>query len=65
MITRKICPNCGSEDVFMIAGGVIGNWMCKKCGYTGAILEKEILGREQKTKTNKMKKEIKGKTRGE
>ena len=49
-ITKKICPNCGTEDVTMIAGGITGNWMCKNCGYRGSVLEKEIFGKEQRTK---------------
>jgi|SRR3989344_1701067 len=47
MITRKICPRCGSDDVQMIAGGTIGMWMCKKCGFSGSIFpEKPIVGSE-------------------
>ena len=46
MITKKICMNCGSEEVYMIAGGVTGQWMCKNCGHVGSVLEKEILGKE-------------------
>ena len=35
----------------MVAGGVIGIWMCKNCGYLGSIFpEKEILGKEAKNK---------------
>ena len=48
MITKKICPNCGSDDVTMVAGGITGNWMCKRCGYQGSVLEKEIVGKEMK-----------------
>jgi len=47
MITKKICPNCGSEDVYMIAGGMTGTWMCKKCGHVGPVFEKEIIGSER------------------
>ena len=47
-ITTKICPKCGSEDVYMVAGGITGGWMCKNCGYIGAILEKEIIGSKNK-----------------
>jgi ribosomal protein L37AE/L43A len=49
MITRKICPNCGSEDVFMISGGITGTWKCKNCGHTGAVFEKEIIGSDQES----------------
>ena len=49
MISKKICPNCGSSEVEMIAGGMTGSWMCRNCGYSGSVFpEKEILGREQK-----------------
>jgi ribosomal protein L37AE/L43A len=48
MINVRICANCGSEDVQMMAGGVTGQWICKNCGHVGAVLEKEILGRERK-----------------
>jgi len=32
----------------MVAGGITGGWMCKNCGYIGAILEKEIIGSKNK-----------------
>ena len=59
MITTKICPNCGSEEVYMIAGGITGTWMCKKCGYSGPVFEKEIIESEVKGKVSK--KEIRSK----
>ncbi len=46
MISKKVCPRCGSEDVYMAAGGITGGWICKNCGYSGGIIEKEILGGE-------------------
>ena len=55
-ITVKICPNCGSEDVYMVAGGVTGGWMCKKCGHMGPVFEKEIVGKEQRDKKGRKKK---------
>ena len=51
MLTKKICPNCGSEDVIMVAGGITGQWMCKSCGYMGSVLEKEIIGKERTNKS--------------
>jgi ribosomal protein L37AE/L43A len=56
MITTKICPNCGSEDVHMIAGGVTGSWMCKKCGHRGAVFEKEIIQRTESSLSRKLPK---------
>ena len=45
MLSKKFCPNCGSEEVMMVAGGMTGTWMCKKCGFSGSIFsEKEIVG---------------------
>jgi transposase-like protein len=55
MISKKFCPNCGSTDVFMIAGGTTGTWKCKECGFTGAVFEKEIIGKEMK-KSKEIKK---------
>jgi len=47
MLTIKICPNCGSDEVEMIAGGITGSWMCKHCGFSGSIFpEKVIAGGE-------------------
>ena len=57
MISKKFCPNCGSEDVMMVAGGMTGTWMCKNCGYSGSVFpEKEILGREMSGVKEKIKK---------
>ncbi|MCH7568676.1 MAG: TFIIB-type zinc ribbon-containing protein [Nanoarchaeota archaeon] len=54
MISKKFCPRCRSEDVAMIAGGVTGTWMCKKCGFSGSVFpEREIVGREMKSTTFK------------
>ncbi|MBI2452410.1 hypothetical protein HYV50_05030 [Candidatus Pacearchaeota archaeon] len=48
MITKKFCPKCGSEDIQMVAGGLIGSWMCKNCGFSGSIFpEKPIIVSEQ------------------
>jgi ribosomal protein L37AE/L43A len=46
MISKKFCPLCKGEDVEMMAGGVTGSWMCKKCGYNGIMPEKEFIGGE-------------------
>lgn len=57
MISKKFCPRCKSEDVMMVAGGTIGMWMCKKCGFSGSIFpEKEILGGDISGKKGEKKK---------
>lgn len=44
MITRKICPECGSEDVRPI--GNTDQWMCNECGYSGEKFNEEaVIGR--------------------
>ncbi len=48
MLSRKFCPQCGSEDIALVAGGIMGTFMCKNCGYNGIMPEKEILGRDVK-----------------
>lgn len=47
MIGKKFCPNCGSEDVDLAGGGVMGIWICRECGYSGSIFpEKPFIGGE-------------------
>lgn len=44
MITKKICPRCGSEDVHPITG--TGQWMCYECRYSSAeFVEEPIIGK--------------------
>jgi len=39
----KFCPKCGNTDIVLSAGGLVGIYECKKCGFRGAIFpEKEI-----------------------
>lgn len=43
----KECPECGSDDVGVVLGGVEGKgskgWECHKCGWNGPdIVEKEL-----------------------
>lgn len=40
MLGKKFCPECGSENVDMVAGGVTGSWVCADCGFVGAFPEK-------------------------
>ena len=43
MIGRKFCPNCDSEDVEMVAGGITGIWMCRECGFSSASFPERTL----------------------
>jgi ribosomal protein L37AE/L43A len=52
MILKRFCPKCKSEDVDMVASGLIGTWMCNECGYTGGFPEKEITGSDDGGKVN-------------
>lgn len=39
----KFCPNCGSTEISLVAGGHFGLYECKKCKFRGTIFpEKEI-----------------------
>lgn len=42
MIGRKFCPNCESEDIEMVAGGITGIWMCRECGFSGASFPERV-----------------------
>ncbi|NPA75029.1 MAG: hypothetical protein GXO25_02975 [Euryarchaeota archaeon] len=41
----KVCPNCGSKNIYAIDGGVLGDkYRCEDCGYEGMLvveIEKE------------------------
>ncbi|MBN2110420.1 MAG: hypothetical protein JW705_04945 [Methanosarcinaceae archaeon] len=36
--TMKVCPVCGSDDLYYEAGGVEGLYHCKYCGYIGSFV---------------------------
>jgi len=41
---KKICPNCGSEDVESVAGDNKGTYRCPDCSYSGSLFpERQIL----------------------
>ena len=47
MISRKFCPRCESENIEMVAGGIIGSFMCEDCGFSGSVFpEKTLVGKE-------------------
>ena len=47
IISKKACPECGSEDVALVEPNS-GLWMCKECRHTGYhFIDKEIIGRTQ------------------
>ena len=40
--TTKVCPSCGSEDIYLWMGAKAGMiYKCKKCGYTGPFVIEE------------------------
>lgn len=41
MITIKKCPKCFSTEIDYFAGGLTGQYHCKKCGYVGPIIIEE------------------------
>lgn len=39
MKTTRLCPQCGSKDIYLYMGGVMGiQYKCKVCGYLGSIV---------------------------
>jgi transposase-like protein len=35
----KVCPQCGSKNIYAEDGGVLGEvYRCRDCGYTGAFI---------------------------
>ena len=52
MITKKTCPKCGSQDVNLTMKGMMELWTCRSCGFTGNMISKPIIGREQKNNSN-------------
>ena len=39
MACMRRCPQCGSSDLFQLAGGYLGaEYRCKRCGYRGAFI---------------------------
>ena len=46
MITKKTCPECGSDNISFISGdGEHGAFMCRACGNTGTFDEETIINR--------------------
>ncbi len=53
MISKKICPNCGSEEVIPVVGSVAGSWLCKECRFSGSeFVDQPIIGLEREMKDN-------------
>ena len=47
----KICPKCKSKEIKLVAGGIVGLYECKKCGFKGSIFpEIEIKQKGKKKK---------------
>jgi transposase-like protein len=43
MISKKLCPRCGSENIYLVGGGETSNYMCKDCGFNGERFPKKII----------------------
>ena len=40
---KRFCPNCGSEDVDLMDGGISGNMQCQDCGFFGTLFPERTL----------------------
>lgn len=42
MRSKTFCPNCGSDNVMIEAGGIMGSvWKCNECEYNGTFFPEE------------------------
>jgi transposase-like protein len=46
----KFCPNCGSEEIMLAAGGITGGFVCKNCGFSGSIFPEKIITKQKANK---------------
>ena len=44
------CPRCGSPDIQAYAGGITGTYICRKCGYMGALVLEQDLVKSKEVK---------------
>ena len=44
----RFCPRCGETDLVMTAGGITGEWRCKKCNYVGSVFPEKAIKKMQK-----------------
>ncbi len=42
MATIRVCSNCGSDNIELVCGGLLGKHKCNKCNYEGIFPEVEI-----------------------
>lgn len=62
--TVKRCPECGSTNITLWVGMVIGNfYFCKSCGYRGALILEEDIEEDKAKKTATKKEYIKQKSK--
>jgi ribosomal protein L37AE/L43A len=48
MIGKKICPECGSDEVEIVGKGHMGIWTCRECGFSANDFpEKPVIGIHQ------------------
>ena len=59
LMTEKICPRCGSDNIEWIIPQNWSMWSCNNCDYTGAIIEGDAeLKKQIEKRWNTYKNEI-------
>jgi uncharacterized metal-binding protein (TIGR02443 family) len=51
----RICPQCQQDEVMLVAGGSVGMYECKECGFRSSIfpeMEIEEVKRSRKSPTS-------------
>ena len=46
----RFCPKCKYTDIILVAGGEIGMYECKKCGFRGTLFPENEIKLKKQTK---------------
>lgn len=63
---KRFCPNCGSDNVEFMGGGMTGSFMCSDCDFMGSVFPERAISKdidEDIDDENEVKKEKKSKTK--
>lgn len=46
MSGKRFCPNCGSDNVEFMGGGITGSFMCSDCDYMGSVFPERTANKD-------------------
>lgn len=53
----KFCPKCKSAELVQYAGGSIGMWKCKNCGFVSALFPEIVKIKNKKAEHGRRRKQ--------